>query len=127
MKRSIFLLIVAILSLFIGFVLLFAPSMAIEGNGFVSSDALIYVFRLLGGLVISKGVLNFLVRNDEDSNSLKAVLLFNVLNHFLSTCIDIKNIFDSVSTFSSEIPFLVIHLFVIIGSAWYLSKMGQKT
>lgn len=126
MKRSIFLLIVAILSLFVGLTLLFSPATAIQGNGFVSSEALIYVFKLLGGLVISIGVLNFLVRNHENSSTLKAVLVFNILNHSLSTCIDIKNIFDSVSDFNSQIPFLIVHLFVIIGSFLYFREMGQK-
>jgi hypothetical protein len=100
-----------------------APSVAVDGNGFAASTQLDYVFRLLGGLLVSIGVLNFLVYNHQDSKTLKAVLIVNILNHTVSTGIDIQTIFSGLVDIARLAPFLIIHLSIGLGSLFYALKI----
>jgi hypothetical protein len=75
MKRSIFLLIVALIAFLFGTMLLLAPAKAGEGFGFASSPQIDVLFRAMGGMILSAGILNFMVRSHADSPTLKAVLV----------------------------------------------------
>jgi hypothetical protein len=123
MKRSIFLLITAIFSILTGCIHLFIPSFIVEGNHWTSSPQIEFLLRLLGGLVFSLGVLNFLVRNHSDSDTLKAVLVCNVLNHTINLVNDILSINQGIATFKDSIPFITGHLFFGLGSLYYLMKI----
>jgi hypothetical protein len=123
MKRSVFFLITAIFSLLTGSILLFIPAFVINGNHWAVSPQIEFVFRLTGGLVVSIGVLNFLVRNHAGSNTLKAVLVLNILNHVINLTNDIVSFYQQIACFKDSIPFVAGHLFIIIGSLYYFIKI----
>ena len=70
MKRSLFLIITAIIATLFGGMMLFMPVKAAEGFGMTSTLETALMFRSLGGLILCSGVLNFLVRNEGDSKAL---------------------------------------------------------
>lgn len=123
MKRSLFFLIVAIISVIFGCQLLFFPSFIIEQNKWTPSLETASLFRLLGSFLFALGVLNFLVRNHQNSDTLKAVLICNILKQFTDIVLDLISWKQGVSSFSDLIPFLVVHLFIGLGSLYYLRKM----
>ena len=83
MKRSIFLLITAVLGLFIGIMCLLFPDKMAAGFGMTVTPLILMLFREAGACNLSMGYLNFAVRNHSDSKSLKTVLLFNMAYHVL--------------------------------------------
>jgi hypothetical protein len=126
MKRSTFLLLVGISTILFGGSMIIAPSVAVNGNGFAASAQLEYVFRLLGGLLVSIGTLNLLVFNHEDSKTLKAVLIINILNHLVSTGIDVQTISSGLVEIARLVPFLIIHFLIGMGSLIYILKMKSS-
>lgn len=123
MKRSLFLLITAIFSVLSSCVLLFFPNLVVESNSWTPSLQITFLFRLLGGLVFSLGILNFLVHNHADTDTLKAVLVCNALNHTINLINDIMSFYQGIASFKDSIPFIVGHLFIGIGSLYYLTKI----
>jgi hypothetical protein len=123
MKRSLFFLITAIFSALSGCVILLIPNMVVEANHWVPSPQITFLFRLLGGLVVSLAVLNFLVRNHLDTDTLKAVLVCNALNHTINLINDIMSFYQGIANFKDSISFVVVHLFIGIGSLYYLMKI----
>jgi hypothetical protein len=123
MKRSLFFIITTVVAVLFGGMMLLAPEKAAEGFGMMSSNETALLFRSLGGLILATGVLNFLVRNDADSKTLKAILIFNIVFHALSMLNDFAGVYQDVIGFDKIIGGLIAHLFIGIGSAVYLSKM----
>ena len=123
MKRSIFLLLTAIIAAIFGCMMLFVPDKAAEGFGLISNPVTTMFFHLLGGMILSAGILNFMVRNDKDSTTLKAILIFNIIFHVLGMGSDILATTSGVIEFSKIIPGYVVHIFVGVGSIIYLVKM----
>jgi hypothetical protein len=123
MKRSLFFLITAIFSILTGSVHLFFPNFIVESNHWISSPQIEFLFRLLGGLVFSLAVLNFLVRNHANTDTLKAVLVCNALNHTINLINDIMSFQQGIANFKDSIPFIAGHLFIGIGSLYYLMKI----
>jgi hypothetical protein len=81
------------------------------------------LFRSLGGLILASGVLNYLVRHQADSPTLKAVLIFNVVFHALSMANDFAGTAQGTLGMDKIIPGQIAHLFIGIGSAWYAMRM----
>ena len=123
MKRSIFLLIAAIIAALIGVLSLFLPGKMAEGFGMTPSPMITFLIRELGAFSLCAGLLNFLVRKDPDSKTLKAILIFNMVYHFIMMPVNFVGLSESVFVLSQSIPPMIIHLFVGIGSFLYLSKM----
>lgn len=123
MKRSIFLLIVAIIAILIGGISILLPDKMAEGFGGTSTPLLIFLVRELGVFSLCAGVLNFLVRNDTDSKTLKAIFIFNISYHMIMLPVNFIGISQGALSFGQAIPPLVIHLFVGIGSLIYLVKI----
>jgi hypothetical protein len=123
MKRSVFFIITAILGAIFGGMMLFVPDKAAAGFGIVSSPETSMFFRLIGGMVFSAGFLNFLVRNHQDSGTLKAVLLFNIVFHAIGLINDSIAVLSGVLDFLKISSGLLIHLFVGIGSIIYLLQI----
>jgi hypothetical protein len=123
MKRSLFLIITAIIATLFGGMMFFMPDKAAEGFGMTSALETALLFRSLGGLLLCSGVLNFLVRNEGDSKALKAIFIFNIVFHAIS----MTNVFIGVSQgilmFNKVIPGQVAHLFIGIGSIIYMLKI----
>ncbi len=123
MKRSIFLLITAIIAILLGGMMILLPEKMAEGFGVTSSPIIIFMMREIGLFNLCSGVLNFLVRNDIDSKTLKAVLIFNIAYHLIMLPLNLSGVSQGIFPFGQAIPPLVIHLFVGIGSLIYLMKI----
>ncbi|HNP97670.1 MAG TPA: hypothetical protein PKK99_01370 [Bacteroidia bacterium] len=123
MKRSIFFLISALLAGLFGVMMLLTPSRAAEGFGMNSTPETAILFRALGAMILSTGLMNFLVRNHPDNVTLKAVLLTNIITHALSIVADMWAVSDGVLAFSKAAPGQLTHLFVAIGSLIYYLKI----
>ncbi len=123
MKRSIFFIITAVLATLFGGMMLFAPAFTAESFGLASTPETSLLFRSLGGLVLCLGILNFLVRNEPNSNALKAVFIINILSHVISMANDFYGASQHILEFSKLGGGMVAHLFIIIGSLIYLLKM----
>ena len=125
MKRSVFFLITAILGFLFGGMMIFMTSKTIEGSGMHSSPEIIALMRVFGSTILSMGILNFLVRDNVDSKSLRDILVFNIIVHLSNMLADLWAIKEGTAMLNKTFPGYIVHLFVIIGSIIYLQKMGK--
>jgi hypothetical protein len=125
MKRSSFLLISAILTLVFGALMFFIPDLATQSLDMIQSPATGSVLRGMGGLIIGSGTINLFLRDSENSDSLKALLLANVITHTLGLLANVWGIADGAITICKIAPF-EINLFVGIGSFIYLLQLRRK-
>lgn len=120
MDRSIFLLITAIVSAIFGLVTFVAPANAAKGYGITSTPEVNWLFRILGAMVLSAGILNFMVRDQADSIAIQAILVFNIVFYFLRIANDIvalrQKLFPITKIWIGEL----VHLFISFGSLGYL-------
>jgi|688.fasta_scaffold728882_1 hypothetical protein len=123
MNRSIFLLLTAVIALFFGGMMLVAPDKASETFGLAFSPEIGIVFRWLGVMIVCSGILNFIVRKDNATSTLKAVLIFTAAFHALSLFIDFVGIGQGILKIGNLIPGIVVHSFVAVGSVFYLLKI----
>ena len=123
MKRSLFFLITAILALLFGGLMFLSPPGAASAFGLEQSAATDVVFRILGGTLLALALLNFLVRNHADSETLAAVLWANVATHGLGLIADITAVVAGPLKPSAIVLGVIVHLFVGIGSLIYATRM----
>jgi hypothetical protein len=123
MKRSLFFWITAILALLFGGLMFITPPGAAQTFGLAESTAGDVVFRILGATLLGIALLNFLVRNHADSETLAAVLWTNVAVHGLGLIADISSVVAGRLTVSSVAFGVIVHLFVGIGSLIYATRM----
>lgn len=123
MKRSTFLFIAAILAVLIGGLSLIFPAKMAESFGVTSTPMIIFLARELGVFNLCTGALNFLVRNDQDSKTLKAILIFNFAYHLMMLPINLYALSQGVFTLAQALPPMAFHLVLGIGSYVYLSKI----
>ena len=123
MKRSIFLIITSIISALFGGMMFFLPEMVTEGFGSAPTAFSTFLMREMGLIILCSGVLNFLVRNDSDSVALKAILIFNIAYHITMIPIVFMGVSQGVFTIDKSIGGLAAHLFIGIGSLFYLKKI----
>lgn len=126
MNRSTFFIIIAVIGFLFGCFLMLAPVKATEMFGWESTPEITLLFRTIGGFVISLGVINWLVRNEEDSYTLKAVLILNLLTHIIGMINDTNGILDGILLFKNLAVGFVVHIFVAGGSLIYLSRLNKK-
>jgi len=125
MKRSLFLLITAILALLFGGLMFLAPSVAGGAFGIPVSVATDALFRILGATLLSLAVLNFLVRNQPLSETLVAVLWTDFATHALGLIADLWSVGAGAFTVTNALPGLVVHLFVGIGALIYIFRPSR--
>lgn len=123
MKRSIFLIITSIISALFGGMMFFLPDMVTEGFGSAPTSFSIFLMREMGLIILCSSVLNFLVRNDSDSMALKAIFIFNIAYHITMIPIVFIGVSEGVFTIDKSIGGLTAHLFIGIGSLFYLMKI----
>lgn len=123
MNRSAFLLITAIVALLFGGMMLLTPEKASETFGISFNSEIGIVFRWLGVMIVCAGMLNFTVRNDSGSGTLKAVLIFTAAFHGLSMLIDLLGISQGVLKIENLMPGIIAHTLVLVGSVFYLLKI----
>ena len=123
MKRSTFLLISSILAFVFGIMMFFLPGLAAKFLGILSTPGAMSLLRGMGGLIIGSGAINFLLRNYQDTNALKALLIANIVTHLLGLSADILGVLDGVLTTLKIVPVEMTHLFVGAGSFICLLKL----
>jgi len=116
MKRKTFLSIVSPVALIIGLVALFFPSILLESKGVIPGGPVKVWMSEVGILLVSAGVILFLVRKEEDSIALKAILIGNTLVQI--------GLLGVIKEVSGIIPNSILHVLLSIGFIYYLSKIS---
>lgn len=124
MKLSVFFTLTAIISFIFGCIFMFAPVMIVEYLGLTSNPLIAHLVRILGGLVFSLGILNFLIRNESNAVTLKVVILVNIISHTVSLGNDISGIYDGFLSFRKIIAGIAAHIFILFGSIFFLGKIN---
>ena len=127
MKQNHFFLATAVIATLFGSMTLFLPEKAAETFGLTPHAENAVVLRWLGAISLCSALLNFLVRNDNNSNTLKAVLIFTGAFHALSLMVDIMGISQGVLQLNKLIPGIVIHSLITLGSIFFLMKFKIST
>jgi hypothetical protein len=125
MKRSVFFIIIAIVGILFGGMLLYAPAMSAENFGWTATPEISLLFRSMGGMILSLGILNFLVRNEPDSYTLKAVLIFNLMSHLIGLIIDMNGIREGVLLFNNIVLGFAVHILISLGCIFYLTRINR--
>ena len=123
MKRSLFLLITAILALLFGALMFLAPSLAAQFFGIPDSVGIDGLFRIIGSTLLGLAVLNFLARNQPSSPTLAAVLWADVATHTIGFIADLWSAGAGAFTFTAALPGFVVHAFVAVGALIYVLRM----
>lgn len=127
MHRKTFLTIVAVVATSIGCVALLVPGpFLIEVKAAAPSETANVMARTVGVLLLTIGILNFLVRAHEDSPTLRAVCFANLFLQIGIIPIDplayLNGVYGSVGAF---LPNTVLHVFLAGGFAFYLTQMSR--
>ncbi len=123
MKRSVFFMITAVISLLLGVMCFVMPEKMAAGFGMTVTTLIIMMIREAGACNLSMGFLNFYVCNDGDSKSMKAVLLFNMAYHALMLTVNIYGITNAVMPTSQIIPVFGAHLLIALGFLYYALRV----
>jgi hypothetical protein len=126
MKRPLFLLISALGSFVFGALMFFGPAAAARLLGIAPSVETLSVLRGMGGLIIGMGMINFLVRHSSDEHTLRMVFQTNILTNALGLMADFWGIWDGALKMSTMAPVEITHLFIGLGSLYYLLKTEIK-
>lgn len=83
--------------------------------------------RTVGTLLLSVGVLNFLVRHDPDSKTMKSVLTANLVLQLLILPVDplayLSGVYPIVDSF---LPNTVLHIVLASGFVYYLRQLAPE-
>lgn len=119
MKRSVFLLIAALGSFTFGSMMFLAPVLAAHLLDMDSALSTLSVLRGMGGLIIGLSFINYLLRKEQGTAVLKALLLTNILTHLLGLAADVWGAVDGAVSLHAMAPVEITHLFIGIGSCIY--------
>ncbi len=119
MKRSTFLTIAALIAILFGLGMLFMPEEFLGMWGLTLSSGGIFLGRSVGALLLSLGVINWIVRNAPDSVALHAILYGNLAVHLLTGTLDL---FATTSGVINVQGWGAVSLHVVLGAgfAYYL-------
>lgn len=126
MKQRTFLIIAAIIPLIFGLVMMVVPDKMLSNSltNEVNTQTL-SVTQWVGFGVFTIGLINFLSRNDTGSNALRAIMIGNIVFHSLGVFFDVYDYSIEVMKLSGLITGLIPHSLLIIGFAFYLSKLPK--
>ncbi|MEO6014186.1 MAG: hypothetical protein ABIQ30_11470 [Devosia sp.] len=122
MKRAYYFWLAAILALAFGLLMFFAPAFAATQFQLTGSPATATIFRVLGAVMLGVATLNFLVRNHQMSETLKAVLWANTVIHTVGFLGDLWSVSLGEIPLAGVAAGLVAHLIVLAGALYYLWK-----
>lgn len=126
MKREIFLTIASIIALLIGFFATIFPSVLLESKGVVDSEVTNVWMQQVGILLIAIGILVFLVRKHNESPTLKAILISNIIIQIGLLIIEIVAYYQGIiPLLSGIIPNSIIHIILAFGFGYYLLKFKK--
>ncbi len=125
MKRSHFLLIIAVLNGALALFMTLAPAKAAEVFGIANSPHTTTLLRGIGTLILSLSVLNFLVRNEPDSPAFRAVLIANLIGAGLGVVFNVMDMVNGVTEIAKVAPGTAVPLITTVASLYYLMKMKK--
>ena len=129
MSRKLFLTIASCVAFAVGFFSLLAPDVLLTSVKFATPNpAALIMARTVGVLLVTIGLLAFLVRGHEDSPTMAAVLKVNL---FLQLCLipidPLAYLYGTFSTLGSFVPNTVLHVLLAVGFAYYWWRMQPAT
>lgn len=123
MKRSAFLLLSGLVALAVGAFALFAPAILLASKGVSSVGANVWA-QEVGAMLIAAGILAVMVRHHEDSPTLKAILVSNVVIQIGLFMIEALAYRDGIITLLSGIvPNLTLHVCLAGGLIYHIVIM----
>lgn len=124
MKRKTFLVGASFIALTVGILALIFPGVLLESKGVTASEATNVWVREVGVLLIAVGVTAFLVRGHEDSPTLKAFFIGNIVLQLSLIPIEpIAYINGIVTKLAGIMPNTILHVLLAGGFAYYAAKM----
>lgn len=126
-SRSTFLTFIAAVPTLIGALATLAPATLLALKGAEPSAAAEVMARTTGVLLLTVGLLTFLVRRDPSSPSLRAVLVSNLVLQLALLPIDPAAF--AAGTFvglASFVPNTVLHVLIAVALGHYLREMGRE-
>ncbi len=127
MKRSTFLIIASMIALAVGAFALISPAIFLESKGITVGGAVNVWMREVGVLLISIGVVAFLVRNHEDSATLRALFIGNIIVQLGLLVIEPIAYSNGIITkLSGVVPNTLLNLCLAVGFAYYATKISNK-
>jgi hypothetical protein len=129
MSRKAFLTVTSIIVLVIGMFALIVPGVLITRVKVAApSETANVMARTVGILLITVGVLDFLVRDHADSPTLRSILIANLVLQIGIMPIDpsayATGVFQTVGSFA---PNTVLHVLLASGFIYYLAKMKKRS
>ena len=128
MKRKTFLTITSIIVLLIGCFALTSPGVLITSVKYAApSETANVMARTVGILLITVGLLNFLVKDHEDSPTMRSILIANLVLQIGIMPIDpsayASGVYRTVGSFA---PNTILHILLASGFIYYLAKMKKS-
>lgn len=127
MKQKHFLIVAAIVGTIFGIMTIFFPDEAAETFGLTSNGENSIVLGWLGAITLCSAVMFFMVRNDNNSKTLKSILIFIGSFNVLTLIVDIVGISQGVLTMNKMIPGIILHSLMTIGSIYFLLRFKSST
>jgi hypothetical protein len=126
MKLSVFLTISAVGSFAFGAMMFFIPAFAGRLLGIAYTPQTGSLLQGMGGLIIGFGAVNFFVRNFNDANIPRVILLTNIITNTLGLLADVFGVVNGALLANKMAPVEVTHLFIGIGSLIYLLRIKRN-
>lgn len=123
MKLNVFFLVSAIICLLFGLPSLLVPFEATAQFGMTLQPESSLVVRSLGGMILSMGVLYFLIRKEQTSPLMRKILMYSAVAHVLGLVVTIYGMAAAILPAEKLIPNLAVHLFMGAGSVFYWNKL----
>lgn len=124
MKRKTFLVGASFIALAVGTFALIFPDVLLESKGVAANGAANVWVREVGVLLIAVGIIAFLVRGHDDSQTLKTFFIGNiVLQLGLIPIEPIAYVNGIITKLSGIMPNTILHALLAGGFAYYMVKM----
>ena len=128
MSRQVFLTIISVIASLVGLFAMLFPTTLLESKGVEPLVSTLVWTRETGLLLIAIGLIAFSVRMHEDSETLKAILLGNIIIQIGLFAIELVAYFNYVITkLSGIVPNLTLHILLAMGFIYFWSTMKLKT
>ncbi|MFM9900044.1 MAG: hypothetical protein ACKVOT_03455 [Polaromonas sp.] len=128
MNRKLFLTIAAVVAALVGALALLAPAFLLATlKGAVPNPAALVMARTTGLLLLTVGLMAFLVRNHGDSPTMAAVLAANLFLQLGLIPMDpVAYLNGAFTTLGSFAPNTVIHVLLATGFAYHLLRLRKS-
>jgi len=124
MKRQTFLTLASIVALTVGSIATFYPSLLLLGKGVFPGNEVKVWMTEVGILLITLGIINFLIRKHPSSPTLFVLFLGNILIQLGLLSVEVMAFAEgTITKISGIVPNGIIHVFLSIGFIYYTLKM----